>query len=250
MPRLTVFTLIVLVVASAAYADPRPFTFTSDAYPVGKGHGEYEQWVTWRQNGNENVVQFRHEFEFGVAENFDLAVYLPNWRYENTEGHDGVNYDSSSIEGVVYFTNPVTDLVGLGWYNEITIGEDELEYETKLLVQKDVGNWTLAYNLVLETEIEGVFHADEENEVEGVLEHTFGASYAFGRGDFRAGGELVIESIYEDWDDFEATHVFAGPVFSYWGAEHFWVTVTPLMQVTSHDDEPDFQVRMIAGWQF
>jgi hypothetical protein len=233
-----------------ASADPRPFTFTTDTYPVGKGNWEFEQWVTWQQNGDENVYQFREEFEFGVADNFDLAVYLPNWSYQDTQARTGTHFDSVGIEGVVYFMNPVTDFIGLGWYNEINVGEDELEFETKLLVQKDIGNWVLGYNLVLETEVEGVFDADEETEVEGVIENTFGASYAFGRGDFRAGGELTIESIFEDWDDFEATHVFAGPVFSYWGAQNWFVTVTPMVQLTSHDEEADFQVRMIAGYEF
>ena len=31
-------------------------------------------------------------------------------------------------------------------------GEDSLTFENKLLVQKDVGNWILLYNLVAETE--------------------------------------------------------------------------------------------------
>jgi hypothetical protein len=250
MLRFASFTAIMLLVAGVASADPRPFTFTTDTYPVGKGNWEYEQWVTWQQNGDENVYQFRHEFEFGVADNFDLAVYLPNWRYEDTDARDGTHFDSVSVEGVVYFMNPVTDFIGLGLYNEVAVGEEELEFETKLLVQKDIGNWVLAYNLVLETELEGVFDADEENEVEGVIEHTLGASYAFGRGDFRAGGELVIESIYADWDDYEETVVYAGPVFSYWGGQNWFVTVTPMFQLTSHDDEADFQVRMIAGYEF
>jgi hypothetical protein len=250
MHRFVVFSTIVLLAAGIASADPRPFTFTTDTYPVGKGNWEYEQWATWQQAGDENVYRFRHEIEFGVADNFDLAFYLPNWRYESTDGHDGPNFESVSVEGVFYFLNPNTDFIGLGWYNEVSVGEDELEFETKILVQKDIGNWTFGYNLVLETELEGVFDADEENEVEGVLEHTFGASYALGKGDFRVGGELVIESVYEDWESYEDTSVYAGPVFSYWGHERLWVTVTPLIQLTDNDGEADFQVRMIAGYQF
>ena len=250
MSRIIAFAIIALFISSPVLADARPFTFTSDTYPMGKGQWEYEQWATWQQSGDEDIVRFRHEFEFGLADNFDLAVYLPNWRYESTEERDGIDFDSVSVEAIVYFLNPVTDALGLGWYNEVSVGEDELEFETKLLLQKDIGNWVLGYNLVLETELEHVFDEDEENEVEGVIAHTFGASYAFGRGDFRAGGELVIESIYEDWESYEDTLVYAGPVLSYWGGDNWWVTVTPLFQLTNSDDEPNFQVRMIAGYTF
>jgi hypothetical protein len=244
------FTAIALIAASIASADPRPFTFTTDTYPVGKGNWEYEQWITWQQTGDENSYRFRHEIEVGIADNFDLAVYLPNWRYEDTQDRSGPNFDSVGIEGVVYFLNPVTDFIGLGLYNELTVGEDALEFEHKILIQKDVGNWIFAYNLVLETEIEGVFDANEENEVTGVLEHTFGASYGFGRGDVRVGAELVVESEYADWDEYEGTSVYAGPVFSYWGGKNFWFTVTPTYQLTSNDEEADFNVRMIAGLSF
>src|SRR5438093_86521 len=76
--------LTAAVLASRARADPRPFTFVYDTYPEGKGNWEYEQWVTWRNHTKEdsgfNRIDFRHEFEFGLAENFDLSVYLPSWR--------------------------------------------------------------------------------------------------------------------------------------------------------------------------
>ena len=31
---------------------------------------------------------------------------------------------------------------------------------------------------------------------------------------------------------------------------NWWVTVTPMFQLSDHDDEPDFMVRMIAGIEF
>src|SRR5688500_13361244 len=243
-------TFALLITASLASADPRPFTFTYDTYPVGKGNIELEQWATWQQSGDDNVVRFREEIEFGVLDNFDLAVYLPNWRYESTDDRDGIDFESVSVEAIVYLMNPVTDAFGLGLYQEIGVGEDEIELETKPLLQKDIGNCVLCYNLTIETEIEVVFDDLAENEVEGVIEHTFGASYGFGKGDVRVGGELVVESIYEDWENYEDTIVYAGPVFSYWGGKNWFVTVTPMMQVTDNDDEADFQVRMIAGYGF
>ena len=243
---------LALSVQTIAPADPRPFTFSTDTYPVGKGQWEYEQWVTWSTQKESDPrfqrLEFRHEFEFGVADNFDLAFYVPVWSYEDADGHAGTRFESVGAEGVVYLSNPVTNFVGVGLYGEIQVGEDSLTFENKLLVQKDVGNWILLYNLVAETELEGVFR-EGADEVEGEVSHTLGVSYAFPKGWF-VGGEAVVESVYEDWSHYQGTTVYAGPAISYQGNEHFWFTITPTYQLTNHDDEPDWRVRMIAGLTF
>jgi hypothetical protein len=255
---LTVVTIAALLVPSLAWADPRPFTFVSDAYSVGKGGWEIEQWVTYKGHTNEDSgfahFDFRTEFEFGLADNFDLAIYMPQWSYEDSDSRSGTHFDGGAIEGVFYFTNPVKDFVGLALYGEINISDDELEFENKLIVQKDIGKWVFAYNLVLETELEHVFDKDEETEVEGVIENTFGVSYALSRG-WLLGAELIVSSEFEDWDDYITTTVYAGPNVSYQGG-HFgksgtwWVTVTPTFQLTDEEDDPDFQVRAIFGISF
>jgi len=239
--------------STIALADPRPFTFTYDAYPVGKGNAEYEQWVTYRHRTDSDHAftrfDLRHEIEYGISDNFDISFYFANWRYQDSDSRTGAHYDSSSVETIYYLTNPVTDFLGIGLYNEIAVGDGELEFEQKLILHKDIGNWTLAYNLIFETEVEGVFKKDEDTEVEGVIEHTFGISYGLPKG-FHVGAEATIESIYEDWEEYEDTVYYAGPVFGYTSGGPWWVTVTPLFQLSSVDDEPQYEVRMIAGWEF
>ena len=250
--RSTVFLITTLFLAATAAADPRPFTFSNDTYPMGKGDWEYEQWVTYRTSKEDESdyqrFDFRHEFEFGLADNFDLAIYLPTWRYEDSEEFSGTRFGSVDVEGIVYLSNPVTDWVGIGIYAETKIGEDSLGFENKLLVQKDVGNWVFVYNLVLETELEGVF-GEDENEVEGELKHTAGVSYAIAPGLF-LGAEGIVESAYEDWSEYEGTTVYAGPAFSYQKSDRFWFTLTPTYQLTDNEDEADFNVRLIAAIQF
>jgi hypothetical protein len=239
--------------ATVARGDPRPFTFTYDTYPETKGAIEYEQWVTWRHHTKEDsgfdAVDFRHEFEFGVADNFDLSIYVPTWHYEDSAVRKGTKFDSVGVEGILYLSNPVTDFIGSGLYGEINVGDEEIEYEFKLLLHKDIGNWTLAYNLILETEVEGVFHDDEENEVEGVLGHALGASYSLSP-HWRGGAEMAIESVYDNWSHYEDTTVYAGPTIGYSSGGHWWVTVTPAFQLSDVDDEADYVVRLIAGWEF
>lgn len=253
--RALAFAAALTAFATVALADPRPFTFSNDTYPMGKGDFEFEQWVTWKHHTDEdagfNRIDFREEFEFGVTDNFDLAIYLPTWRYEDSDSDDGVSFQSVDLEAIVYLSNPVEDFIGFGIYNEAKIGDDSLGFETKLLVQKDVGNWVFLYNLVLETELEGVFNdAGEENEIEGEVKHTFGVAYGLANGIF-LGGEAVIESGYDDWSDYGGTSVYAGPVISLQNLGNFWVTVTPTVLLTQEDeDEADVQVRMILGYQF
>lgn len=209
--------------------------------------------MTWRHHKEDDSgydkVEFRHEFEFGLADNFDFAVYLPSWSYEDSEDQQGAKFGSIDVEGIYYISNPRTDFVGVGLYAEAKIGDEFLGFEGKLLVQKDIGQWVFAYNLVLETSIDGVFNSTVENEVEGEIKHTFGVSYAL-TPSLLVGGEAFIESAYADWSVYEKTAVYAGPVVSWQGHDHFWVTVTALFQVSSEADEPDFRLRMIAGWVF
>jgi hypothetical protein len=259
--RKAVLAAVAVVAGSAgvAMADPRPFTFTSDAYPMGKGDWEYEQWVTWKSRKDDdhgfNRLEFRHEFEFGLADNFDLAVYFPEWQWEKSEGHDDTDFKGGSIEGIVYLMNPVKDPFGLALYAEVGVGEDELKFEQKIIVQKDVGKWILAYNLVLETELEHVFDDDEETETVGEIKHTFGVSYAVAPS-WLLGGELIVESEYEDWSHHEHTAVYAGPVVSYQGGSFgkegagWWVTVTPTIQLTDEEEEPAFVTRVLFGLSF
>ena len=257
MTRLSAVFALVLVAFTTitAQADPRPWTFNYDTYSVGKGNAEYEQFFTYRTHTDEDNAyaryDFRHEIEYGLSDNFDIALYFANWRYEDSDSRTGTHYDSSSVEMIYYVLNPVEDVIGLGLYNEFAVGDGEVAFEQKLLVQKDIGNWSFVYNLVFETEVEGVFKKDSDTEVEGVLEHTFGVSYALPFApSIRVGAESVIESIYENWNEYEDTVYYAGPNFSYHSGGHWWFTVTGLYQLSSVDDEPDYAVRLIAGWEF
>ena len=80
------FALLTIAV-NIVCADPRPFTFTYDAYPIGKGGLEYEQWVTFNADkGSEHdfrQLQFAHELEYGLADDFDLGFYFLRWNYED-----------------------------------------------------------------------------------------------------------------------------------------------------------------------
>lgn len=252
-----VFALVVgLVLTSAVYADPRPFAFTYDTYSIDPGHWEYEQYITYKADRDDmddySRWEFQHEIEFGVADNFDVGLYLARWSITDTGDDEETEFDGVKVRGIFYPSNPVTDWIGSGIYNEIAIDNDELKFEQKLLLQKDWEFWTLAYNLVFETEIEHVFDTDEETEVEGKIKHLLAASYAASPS-WKLGAELVVETPYDDWEDRGDTRVYAGPAIHYQGGEvgirdwTWWVTVTPMIQLTDVDSAENWRVGSIIA---
>src|SRR4029077_17080100 len=68
-----------LLCVSSAEAHEAIFawTYTTDLTP--KGHGEFEQWITprWeKEHGSYSVIDFREECEYGVTDDFQIALYL------------------------------------------------------------------------------------------------------------------------------------------------------------------------------
>jgi hypothetical protein len=168
------------------------WTYTTDLTP--KGHGEFEQWITTRwekEHGSYSVVDFREEFEYGVTDNFQLAIYL-NHHYVHANddvpaedparpgnrlpgayetggedvhaGHnpatpfDSYHFESVSLEGIYRLLSPYKDPIGLALYFEPSVGDQETELEWKILLQKnwleDRLVWALNVNYELEFEKE------------------------------------------------------------------------------------------------
>jgi hypothetical protein len=259
MRRLLSSLAAVSIIASTsiAFSDPRPFSFVSNAYPEGKGSVEYEQYVTYKAHKEDDTgydrFDFKHELELGLADNFDLGIYLAKWRYENSADRVGTHFDGVAVEGKFYITNPATDLVGIGLFSEIGVSDNAFTFEQKLVLQKDIGDWTIGYNLELETEVAGMFHQDQTAEAEGEIENLLGVSYAIAP-QWRLGGELMVVSKYDNWSEYKGTTVYAGPAISYQGGKigkvDWFVTATPMVQVTNRASEADFQVRVVAGLEF
>jgi hypothetical protein len=250
--------LFLILLPARLLADPRPFTFVNDAYPAGKGTVEYEQWVTYQAHTAEDHsfqrIAFVNELELGLTDNIDLDLYLGNFSYEDSISRTGLTYDSSAAELYYYFTSPVTDPLGIAMTLEVTVEPRAVEVETALILQKDVGPWIFAYNLALETECVGVF-SSEQNDTEGAIGQAFGASYSL-TPQWRVGGELTIASEFENWNTYQDTAVYLGPNLSYTGGKigssnvGWWTTLTAMGQLTDVDDEPDLQVRLVAGLEF
>ena len=243
--------VLALVVASApilvseAQAGARRFTFIYEATPSEAGTIEYEQWITWKTDKdadrNFNRIDFRHELEFGVTDKLQLSVYVVDWRYESGKG---VEFHDVAFEAIYNLSDPVTQTLGAAVYGEVKAGPELFELEGKLILQLNPGKWIVAYNATIEAEWEGAGLGERK----GVVEQSLGASYQI-QPSLTAGVELVSSIEIKDWSQWQDPVFYCGPNLSYRHA-NWWVTVTPMFQVTDVASQVNYQVRLIFGIGF
>ena len=236
-------------IASRAHADARRFTYIYEADTMPVGTSEYEQWVTWKADkGIDPDFQrfdFRHEIEFGVTTNLQVAFYFSDWRCQTGDTvDDGAEWRNVAVELIYNLSDPVTKALGAALYGELKVGDELVELEAKLIVQLNAGSWVWAWNGTLEAEWEG----QGLDERKGKLEQTFGGSYQLVPR-LLAGFELLHEVEYDDWSQWSDHAVYLGPNLSF-RTVNWWITITPLFQLTDVDEEPNFQTRVIFGISF
>jgi len=212
------------------------------------GDREYETWVTWQTDkaSDPDFERFdiRHEFEFGVTDRFQLAFYLPDWRYEESATESGkAEFRDIAVEAIYGLSDPNTDLLGSAVYGEVKVGDDFIELEAKLLLQKNVGRWMFVYNLGAEVEWE---HSYDDDEAE--LMQSIGISYQPNPA-WSFGIEAVHECEVSDVERFGDNVVYAGPNVV-WRRGGWWVALTGMWQITDVDGKPDFQLRTIVAVDF
>ena len=250
MPTKALALILSLFLAVPAFAGARRFTYVYEVTTSPPGDVEIENWVTWKTRRPDdhgfNQVEFRHELEFGITEKFQAALYLVDWNYHRgvSAGERGFTLSGSALELIYNFTNPVDDPIGFSVYQEFQGGYRRFESESKLLAQKNLGKFVVAYNATLEAEWEGEGLAEREGE----FQQSLGLSYEISPR-LLFGAEFVHEVAFPDWAHAEPGKFFAGPNISLRHRES-WVTVTALAQLTGAGDEPDFQLRTVFGFSF
>lgn len=246
----TLLIVIFFVLPAEVEAGARRFTYVYEATTSVPGSFEFETWATWKTSPGEqrrfNAVDFRHEVEFGITERLQAAIYVADWGYREDPGANehGFSYQDSAIELIYNLTNPTTDWLGSALYGEVRGGPEELELESKIILQKNIGRFVVAYNGTLEAKWEG----DRLQERGGELAQSFGISYEV-TPRFLLGAELLHEIDLPDWSDAGDSIVYGGPNLSY-RRGNWWATITPLVQLTDLASEVDVQTRLILGFSF
>ena len=230
-----VFTLVACLlpgIAPLAHASERRFTYTYQSLVLNAGDIELEPWTTFRHGRSDYYNRFdqRLELEIGLTDRLQMAWYLNFTGLVRDEGEERVGeftFKGISSEWKYKLLDPVADFLGLALYLELGAGPEEVEFEGKVIADRQLGNWLVAANLVGELELE---LEKEETEKEVIIELDLGLGY-FITSAFFVGAELrnhneIIEG------EFEHSSLFAGPTVSY-AASRWWAALTVLPQVAA-----------------
>jgi hypothetical protein len=239
--------LALTLIIPPASAGVRHFTFVYEAPTSAPGSWELENWFTWRRVGDEDAdaLVFRHEVEYGVTERLQASLYFADWVYQSAPGRSGTIFEDVGLELIYNFSNPVIDPVGFSFYQEYKAGYHLFEWESKAILQKNIGRWILAYNAT----VEAVWEGEDLHETEGELIQSLGISYEI-HPRLSVGLEMVHEFVLPEWKDNEKIrNFFVGPNVSFRHG-HWFATTSFLAQATDTSGEPDFQWRTILGIGF
>lgn len=150
---------LTLFAFTSSFAQDRFFgrTYTSNVLP--KGNVDLELWHTSRFG---HTGQFFHamdqrmELEVGLGSNVQTAFYFNRFQKSFSNAAEEIVHASEmgfSNEWKWRVTKP-TSSIGTALYGEVGVKGDEVELETKLILDKSFGKNLLAFNLVYELEHE------------------------------------------------------------------------------------------------
>lgn len=185
------------------------------------------------------------------TERLTLGFTFAELSYENSDEFVGMRYDGSGISVLYSLIDPTESAVGVAVYSRVLVNERFFANDSRLVLQVLRGPWNLVYNLRIGTDVDGLNGGG--NNTTGTLGHTFGAAYAWEREgtikEVSLALEALVDSTYNEWDDYDTTVVYAGPTLGLVIGERWSVTLTGAAQLTD-EDSPDWTTQLTVGWVF
>ena len=240
MKKIIISLLLILSVAANLNAQDRFFAYTYNSNVLPKGRIDLEMWHTSRFG---HKGQFYHaqdqrmEFEMGLGKNVQTAFYFNRFQKRFSEGTDGTTVSNEigfSNEWKWKLSDPATNKLGLALYGEWGIkGGDEVELESKIILDKYIGKSLFAFNAIVEYEKEfewedGRIKSDEsESPIEFDLAYLYNLKPGWG-----IGFEIRNRNDIAKGKGWENSVLYAGPTINY-RTSNWFVIVNYQPQLTN-----------------
>jgi hypothetical protein len=265
MKKLTVLSLS-LIFLNLVHAQDRYFgrTYTSNVLP--QGSFDIELWHTSRFGHEDqyfHAMDQRVEYEVGLGKNVQTAFYFNRSQISVSDSAGNINQF-----GEIGFSNEwkwrvskATSPLGVALYSEIGVKGDELELETKLILDRSFGKNLFAFNAVYELEAEASRAAEKntfrlsETPLEFDLAYMRQFSTSFG-----AGIEVVNHNDLSKgfWEN---SVLYAGPTINYRSNRWFLIANYLPQLVNLHktaafpknkvlDEHERGEARIVIGFSF
>ncbi len=244
------------VTALPAFAGEGLFSRVYTTETVPAGHWELEELVRDREGrafGSYNAMDFKTEAEYGVTDNFQVALYLNSGTQNAHQSPDdddpngatgfsrkNLYFQSVSTEFIYRILSPVKDKIGLAFYLEPEVDFYDLhnglkyggsyELEFRVLVQKNFleDQVIVAFNLGLEAETIR-FKGDTDRNSELDWNNEIGVTYRVAP-NWYAGLEGRNHNEYGNFKVHEHSVFWVGPAVHY-ANQKVWMTLGVLRQV-------------------
>ncbi len=221
-----------IVIGNIGLTDNRFYIWTYEYKTMEQGEVELENYITYSSPGVDSLKgntsnKLEYEMEVGMTDRFDFAIYQV---FEQSPSSP-FKYKEYKLRWRYRFGEKGKYLVDPLLYLEYKGRPDfsRHEWEGKLILAKDMGNWNVAVNPIFEVEI-------DESGSEKEYAYTAGTSYRISDL-FRLGMEIKGS---------EYGH-YIGPVIAH-GTESTWVTFGAGFALTPmKEGKPGFLLRMLLG---
>lgn len=227
--RVGIIVAGILCLYNTAQAQDRNFARTYQTNVLPKGAIDLEFWHTSRIG---HAGQFFHaqdqrlEVEFGLGKNWQTAFYFNRFQTRYSTSADGTATSTEfgfSNEWKVKLSDPVANKIGFALYGEWGIkGGDELELESKIILDKVIGKNLFAFNGVyeLEKEFEWQNGKINFNNYEMPVEFDFGYMYTV-RKNWGLGVEIRNHNLVTKDEGWVHSVLFGGPTINYRSSRWF-----------------------------
>ncbi len=220
------------IIFSFSMADQRSFVWTYEYMIMEQGEAEIEQYTTYgvtdfdEFEGNTST-ELNFEAEIGMNKHYDIAIYQ--------------NFKQASNGSLFYSGFKLRTRYKIGEKGDFIIDPliyieykgvpdfHKHEIETKIIFEKDFGNFRIALNPYFEYEI-------EDDKSEFVPKYAFGMKYQLSK---------LLSLGLEGTGDKNANYI--GPTIAH-GSRKYWSALGFLYSYGNiTEGKPEFQLRLILG---